>query len=170
MGAAGGRRQPDQRKHVIHPFSIKPDCLRIFCFLFGKKKGRRVPRCLTIFFSNTVSWGGFSSLVLTPPSRKYPQCNTWSVILFDHRPLNVFYFVCGCARARVCVCSEKCTNQIRYKFYSMPLFSLCWKKLYIHRHCSSLSVSVRSLCLKWNLFKENIIYICLVSVSSEEEF
>lgn len=59
-GTAGGRCQTDQLVLVIHNFSIKLDCRRIFCFVFvfekkKKKKGWHVPWCLAILFSNTVS-------------------------------------------------------------------------------------------------------------------
>lgn len=82
--------------------------------------------------------------------------------------------VCVC----VCVLVEKCTNQIRYKikWYSMPLFffSMLEKNIYIHWHWYSSSLSVlRCFCTIFvpkngNCSTKISIYICLVSVFSEE--
>lgn len=154
-----GRRCPTCQLTCRSRFSsIHTDCrcISLVLYLEKKKKRRRRDelsrRRLTIFFSNTVSWGVFSPLVQNPPVGNTHNATAKQ----PRRPVVVYecflLFVRVNECVYVCMCQWK-NALIRYKMrrYSMPLFFLyVGKTIYIHWHCSSssLSVSVRSLCLK----------------------
>lgn len=66
-GTAGGRCQTDQLVPVIHNFSIKLDCQRIFCFVFvfekKEEEGMACPAVSCHFILKHCELRGFFTLV-----------------------------------------------------------------------------------------------------------
>lgn len=121
-GTAGGRCQTDQLVLVIHKFSIKLDCRRIFCFLYLKKKkkkeeGMACPCGVLPFYSPTL-WaeGLFHPRIISThynipshgSSLNHHNARPDQSHCSYHRPLNVFYFFRAGERVRTRVCNYVC--------------------------------------------------------------
>lgn len=169
----------------------------LFCFCTWKKKEKRrdgMSRGVLPFYSLTLWFEGASfhpriiSTHYNIPSHGSvwtPQCKTCSVTLFLSSSSECFLLscagervherVCNCVCACGCVLVEKCTKQIRYKINDILCHFFSVGKIYIYIGIDIVlpSVFLRCFCTIFvpkngNCSTKISIYICLVSVFSEE--
>lgn len=164
-------------------------------FLYLKKKRRDgMSRGVLPFYSLTLWFEGafFHPRIISThyniPSHGSvwtPQCKTCSVTLFLSSSSECFLLscagervherVCNCVCACGCVLVEKCTKQIRYKINDILCHFFSVGKIYIYIGIDIVlpSVFLRCFCTIFvpkngNCSTKISIYICLVSVFSEE--